>query len=108
MLRAVRTRWLLTLAVAAYVFLDFSSPYVPGVFVFDADQSVDVVLMSGHGVRLDGSGPVVAAAADPVRVDEARTASPAQVRIAAPVKWLAVLRKAHRDSSDRSVLAEPH
>jgi hypothetical protein len=109
MLRAVRTGWLFALTVAAYVLLDFSSPYIPGAFVFDVDRSVDGVVMSGHGVRLDdGSSPVVAPAVDPVRVGEIRTAAPAQVRIAAPVEWLVVLRKAHCDPSDRSVLAEPH
>lgn len=107
MLRAVRIGWLFALAVAAYVLLDFSSPYVPGAFVFDADQSVDGVVMSGQG-RLDGSSPVVAPAPDPIHVGEVRIASPAQLRIAAPVEWLAVLRKAHCDSSARSVLAEPH
>ncbi len=40
MLRAVRTR-LFTLAVATYVLLDFSSPYLPGVFSFGADQSAE-------------------------------------------------------------------
>lgn len=108
MLQAVRTGWLFALALAAYVLLDFSSPYVPGAFVFDADQSVEGVVMSGQVLRLDGSSPVVAPAPDPIRVGEVRIAFPAQARIAAPVEWLVVLRKAHCDSSDRSVLAEPH
>ena len=77
MLRAVRTGWLFALAVAAYVLLDFSSPYIPGAFVFDVDRSVDGVVMSGHGVRLDdGASPVVAPAADPVRVGRWKDSGP--------------------------------
>src|SRR5689334_14831271 len=50
---------LLTLAVATYVLLDFSSPYLPGVFSLDADQSMDGVVMSDHALGLKGSSPAV-------------------------------------------------
>lgn len=69
--RAVRTR-LFTLAVAAYVLLDFSSPYLPGVFSFDADQSMDGVL--------EGSSPAVVPTSDALckskRGDRARHVPP--------------------------------
>lgn len=108
MLRSVRTDWLFALAVAAYVLIDFASPQVPAAFVFDADRSVDGVVMTGHGVRVDGSSLVVAPTRDPVRVGEVKIAPPAQARIAAPVQWFVALRKAHCGSFDRSVLAESH
>ncbi|HSE47545.1 MAG TPA: hypothetical protein VLA89_19790 [Gemmatimonadales bacterium] len=107
MLRAVRTgSWLFTLAIAAYVLLDFSSPQVLGAFVFDVDRSVDVVVPSGHGFRLDGSSAVVTPPPDPVRAGEVKIAPPAQARIAAPAQWFVALRKAHCGSSERSVLAD--
>lgn len=44
MLRAIRRDWLFPLVIAACVCLDFSCPFVPGAFVFDANQSVDGVV----------------------------------------------------------------
>ena len=107
MLRAVRTR-LFTLAVAAYVLLDFSSPYLPGVFSFDADQSMDGVVMSDHALGLEGSSPAVVPTSDALCEVETRRARPPRSPIAAAVEWVVVLREAYSRSSSRSSLAEAH
>jgi hypothetical protein len=39
MCQRVRAGWLLTLVFTVYLCLDFSSPFVPGALVFDADQN---------------------------------------------------------------------
>ncbi len=107
MLRAVRTR-LFTLAVAAYVLLDFSSPYVAGVFVFDADQSMDGVVIDDHALRSEGSSPAVVPTSDALFEVETRPARPPRSPIVGAVEWVVVLREAHSRSSSRSSFAEAH
>jgi hypothetical protein len=102
-----RAGWLLTLVFTVYLCLDFSSPFVPGAFVFDADQSVDGVVLPGLDVGLDGP-PVVAPFTGAIRVVEVSSDRPAQPRIAGPTEWVVVLREAQSCSSDRSSLLEAH
>jgi hypothetical protein len=107
MCQRVRAGWLLTLVFTVYLCLDFSSPFVPGAFVFDADQSVDGVVMHGLGVGLDGP-PVVTPFTGAIRVVEVSSDRPTQPRIVVPTEWVVVLREAQSRSSDRSSLLEVH
>ena len=58
MFQGVRLGWLLTLVFAAYICLDFSNPFMAGAFEFDADQSIDGIVMKAFGVRVRDSLPV--------------------------------------------------
>jgi hypothetical protein len=110
MFQGVRADWLLTLVFAAYVCLDFSSPFVPGAFEFDADQSVDGVVMKTSGVHRDGlpvMGQVPDACRRVVQISLAVRSQP-QPRNFPSTEWVVVLREAHSRSSDRSSLVEAH
>jgi hypothetical protein len=52
---------LLVLFLLAYVSLDLTSPSIPGAFVLDADESVELTTS-----RLEGMTPIVGVAAAPV------------------------------------------
>lgn len=110
MFHGVRPGWLLTLVFAAYVCLDFSSPFVPGAFEFDADQSVDGIVMKAFGVRVRDGLPVSMPVPDVVRVvDFSLTLRPPpRPRSVPSTQWVVVLREAHSRSSDRSSLVEAH
>ena len=54
MFQGVRLGWLLTFVFTAYICLDFSSPFVAGAFQFDADQSVDGIVMKASEFHRDG------------------------------------------------------
>lgn len=105
MCQRVRAGWLLTLVFTVYLCLDFSSPFVPGAFVFDADQSVDGVVMHGLGV---GRPPVVTPFTGAIRVVEVSSDRPTLPRIVIPTEWVVVLREAQSRSSARSSLLEAH
>ena len=107
MLRSVRTDWLFPLVIAAYVCLDFCSPFVPGAFVFDADQSVDGVVRQDPGAD-DGALPVMVPSPNAARVVEVSLAWPLQPRTFPSVEWVVVLREAHARSSGRSSLGDAH
>jgi len=85
-----------------------SPAYLPGVFSFDADQSMDSVVMSGHALGLEGSPPAVVPTSDTLCEVETRRARPPRPRIAAAVEWVVVLREAYSRSSSRSSFAEAH
>jgi hypothetical protein len=109
MFQGVRAGWLLTFVFAAYVCLDFSSPFVAGAFQFDADQSVDGIVMKVSGVHRDGL-PVMVPVPDAVcgvEVSLALRPQP-QPRSFPSTEWVVVLREAHSRSSDRSSLVEAH
>lgn len=109
MFQGVRADWLLALVFAAYVCLDFSSPFVPGAFEFDADQSVDGVVIKTSGVHRDGL-PVMVPVPDAVSGVEISLTlrPPPQPRSVPSTEWVVVLREAHSCSSDRSSLVEAH
>ena len=71
MFQGGRAGWQLTIVLAAYICLDFSSPFVAGAFQFDADQSVDGIVMKASGVHRDGL-PVMVPLPDAVRGVEVR------------------------------------
>jgi hypothetical protein len=52
-LRTIRSTWLLPLVIATCLWLD-SSPFVPGVFVFDTNQSVDGIETEDLRIPPDG------------------------------------------------------
>ena len=110
MFQGVRAGWLFTLFFVAYICLDFSSPFVPGAFEFDPDQSADGVVMSASGIHRD-SLPVMVPVPDAVRgvevsLDDLRPQP--QTRNFPSTEWVVVLREAHSRSSDRSSLVEAH
>ena len=109
MFQGVRADWLLTLVFAAYVCLDFSSPFVPGAFEFDPDQSVDGVVMRVSGIHRD-SLPAMVPVPDAVRGVEVSLDLRPQPRPRnfPSTEWVVVLRQAHSRSSDRSSLVEAH
>jgi hypothetical protein len=111
MFQGVGPGWLLTLILAAYICLDFSNPFVAGAFEFDADQSVDGIVMKASRVHRDGLPVMV-----PVPVPDAVCGIEGllafrpqrQPRNLPSTEWVVVLREAHSGSSDRSSLAEAH
>ena len=109
MFQGVRPGWLLTLVLAAYICLDFSNPFVAGAFEFDADQSVDGIVMKVSRVHRD-SLPLMVPVPDAVRGVEVSLAlpPPPHPRNFPSTEWVVVLREAHSGSSDRSSLAEAH
>jgi hypothetical protein len=109
MFQGGRVGWQLTIVLVAYICLDFSSPFVAGAFQFDADQSVDGIVVKASGVHRDGL-PVMVPVHDPVCGVEVSLALPPQPlpRNFPSTEWVVVLRKAHSRSSDRSSLAEAH
>ena len=109
MFRGVRAGWLFTLFFVAYICLDFSSPFVPGAFEFDPDQSVDGVVRSVSGIHRD-SLPAMVPVPGAVRGVEVSLDLRPQPRPRnfPSTEWVVVLREAHSRSSDRSSLVEPH
>ena len=110
MFQGGRAGWQLTIVLVAYICLDFSSPFVAGAFQFDADQSVDGIVMKASGVHRDGL-PVMVQVPDAgrrvVEVSLAVRPQP-QPRSFPSTEWVVVLREAHSCSSDRSSLVEAH
>jgi len=109
MFQGVRLGWLLTFVFTAYICLDFSSPFVAGAFQFDADQSVDGIVMKASEFHRDGL-PVMVPGPDPVcgvEVEVSLALRP-QPRNFPLSEWIVVLREAHSRSSDRSSLVEAH
>jgi hypothetical protein len=109
MFQGGRAGWQLTIVLVAYICLDFSSPFVAGAFQFDADQSVDGIVVKASEVHRDDL-PVMVPVPDAVRGVEVPLALPAQPqpRNFPSTDWVVVLREAHSRSSDRSSLAEAH
>jgi hypothetical protein len=94
----------LVLAIAIYVGLDLTNPFMPGAFIFDPEQTVE-------GLRSERSGPPVAAptapAAPRVGLPAARSA-PLRPSAPAPGRWPAEPRPAHVPGSDPPPPSEEH
>ncbi len=106
MLRALRRKWMFPLVIATYVCLDFSSPFLPGAFVFDADQPVDGVLEQERGVA--AVVPTLASAPNVAPVVDIPPTLPPQPRSAPSAAWVVVLRRSSARSSARSALSDGH
>jgi hypothetical protein len=93
----------LVLVVAVYVSLDVTNPFMPGVFTFDPEESVE----SLHAER--GRPPLVvlaAATAPRLKRDRVTSASPRPTAVGR--KWLGEPRRAHSPASDPPPVPEDH
>jgi len=102
-------RWF-ALLVAVYLCVDFSNPFIPGAFVFDADESIVAVNTGQHPVaERDGHAllPSLLGPGQPHEVAAARLATPRVVGPAA-VPWLVALRDSRSRLPARSSLNDPH
>lgn len=91
----------LILVIAIYVGLDLANPFMPGVFIFDSEQSVEGV----YGERGRQQIVVLATPAVP-RVQTDGTSPRRPVPVAR--KWFAEPRPAHVPISDPPPLSEDH
>lgn len=92
---------LLVVLVLAYVSLDLSSPWVPGAFTFDPDESVDAAFARPR-MAASGMPQVVTPASMPAPAPRTPRVVPRSEVVARPlVEWVADLRRAH------SVAVEP-
>ena len=102
----------LTLLFLLYVSLDLSSPFIPGAFNFNPDESVDAVwrYREGAGRRL----AVQWAPTPPPRLDSDAGARPgafADRPVGLPRhvdEWLVDVRRAHAPVPEVSTLSEDH
>ena len=100
--------WRLVLALALYLTLDLSNPFMPGAFVFDPGESVEISLGDPRPLK-----PEAAAAKVPRPSSHALATTPDGPGRAIPLEvpvlaeWMADLRRAHPDTS-RPSLSEDH
>ena len=109
-MRAIHLGRLFALLVAVYLCVDFSNPFIPGAFVFDADQSIVAVNTGQHPLaERDGHAllPSLLGAGQPHQVAPTRPAVPRVVAPAA-VPWLVALRDSRPRLPAPSSLNDPH
>ena len=94
----------LILAIAIYVGLDLTNPFMPGAFLFDPEQTVEGV----HSDR--GRQHLVVLTAPAAPQVGAETMRPAPPRPSPPAagRWFAKPRPAHVPASDPPPLSEDH
>jgi hypothetical protein len=100
----------LTLLILLYVALDLSSPFVPGVFNFNPDESLEVGFSRGDraawrvsGARDPGSTPPAEAVIRP-----AGTATTTRGRSRAVNEWLVAVKRSHAPVPEAHALSEDH
>jgi hypothetical protein len=102
----------LTLLFVMYVALDLSSPFVPGAFNFNPDESVEAVSRrrDASARRLPpGTTPPPSPRDETCRVVQSRPAGPAlTTRPRAVSDWLIDVRRAHAPVPQVSTLSEDH
>src|SRR5262249_43694649 len=100
----MRTRCSLILVLVAYLFLDFSEPFMPGVWSFDPGQSMDGVTNAHPGAPRPVLTP------GPQRARQAPAAYVKQERDGGPrvTVWIPLVREADASSVDPAPLAEDH
>jgi hypothetical protein len=97
----------LTLLIGLYVCLDFASPFIPGAFSFNPDESVEGVSAHRRAVKV-----TVVAIASPA---PKRAQTEAIARVAPPRpqsrplgEWLIALRRAHSPTAATPLISEDH
>ena len=102
----------LTLFVLLYVSLDLSSPFIPGAFSFNPDESTD-----GVQRRRDPAAPrltIVTAPRDSMIPRHDHLARPVNTRVPNPRdgrvagEWLVDVRRAHAAVPEVSALSDDH
>jgi len=100
--------WRLVLALALYLALDLSNPFMPGAFVFAPGESVEISLGDPRPLKPETVAARVTRPWSPAMVT-ARGAPGRAMPLEIPVlaEWIADLRRAHPDTSQPS-LTEDH
>lgn len=102
----------LTFLVLCYVSLDLSSPFVPGAFNFNADESIEAVQRHReHAAMRVATAPIPPVPPVPVVHPVKRASGPLTraERASRPVsEWLVDVRRAHAPIPEVSSLSEDH
>ena len=102
----------LTFLLLVYVSLDLSSPFIPGAFNFNPDESIDgVQRQRDPGPRRPAMAPAPRTFSDasPASVTPSANTGVGARRDSSPVnEWLVDVRRAHVPVSAVSALSEDH